>query len=406
MADVNTSILTALEAGYHPQEIMDHIKNSEDPTHQEWYSNYSANMADRSKEPSAASIYYNEGTGVTTQEAKPTTNLETKGVSTPVLDKLENMSPAQAAALGIVGYGLVKGPSIYRSLKEQELDKKKFALEERRVKAYEQQVGKQGIVAEPATIFQSSELSPLEEARVNTERAKAEHIQSKIALAERKLALEEARIKAQTEAKATNKTVPYATTTTTKGPILQLTPNASVAPPSSGPMPIAPSVPLNTEVGKAPKEMPMIEQGLANKEINAVAEGRKQEELKPVEPPKKAPKAKTPMPEGWGKGMTWLVNQHGVEGAQDFIDRYNNGQPFSSHNQMEARRQEVTMRPKFSDIPKSVRKERGISTAVVPPLPPSGGGMGVAPRTGGGGRLNETGRPGEEIIHNLNPLKL
>jgi len=175
---------------------------------------------------------------------------------------------------------------------------------------------------------------------------------------------------------------------------------------TNAPSPQNPTVPLNTEVGKAPKEMPMIEQGLANKEINAVAEGRKQEALKPVEPPKTAPKAKIPMPEGWGKGMSWLVNQHGVEGAQDFIDRYNNGKPFESHNQMEARRQEVTIRPKFSDIPKSVRKERGITAAIVPPSPPSGGGMAVPPRTGAGGRLNETGRPGEEIIHNLNPLKL
>jgi len=176
--------------------------------------------------------------------------------------------------------------------------------------------------------------------------------------------------------------------------------------PVAGPAPENPTVPLNTPVGKAPKEMPMIEQGLANKEINAVAEGRKQEALKPVEPPKTAPKAKIPMPEGWGKGMSWLVNQHGIEGAQDFIDRYNNGKPFESHNQMEARRQEVTIRPKFSDIPKSVRKERGITAAIVPPSPLSGGGMAVPPRTGAGGRLNETGRPGEEIIHNLNPLKL
>jgi len=389
MADVNTSILQALEAGYHPQEIINHLKDSPDPSHQEWYNNYTANMADRAKEPSSASIYYNDGSGVVTQNAKPVTETESKGVSTPILNKLENMSPAQAAALGIVGYGLVKSPGIYNSLKEQELEKKKFALEERRVKAYEQQVGKQGVIPDPFAPMESSGLSPLEEARINTERAKAEHIQSKIALAERKLALEEARAKAQAEAK---------TTAPTKT-------SAGVAPPS-GPAPTNPSVPLNTEVGKRPPEMPMVEQGLANKEINAIAEGRKQEALKPVEPPKTAPKAKIAMPEGWGKGMSWLVNQHGVEGAQDFIDRYNNGKPFESHNQMEARRQEVTIRPKFSDIPKSVRKERGITAAVVPPSPPSGGGMAVPPRTGAGGRLNETGRPGEEIIHNLNPLKL
>ena len=54
--------------------------------------------------------------------------------------------------------------------------------------------------------------------------------------------------------------------------------------PVAGPTPEVPTVPLNTPVGKAPKEMPMIEQGLANKEINAVAEGRK----KAVPPPTKS----------------------------------------------------------------------------------------------------------------------
>lgn len=175
---------------------------------------------------------------------------------------------------------------------------------------------------------------------------------------------------------------------------------------SSALAPENPTVPLNTEVGKPPKEMEMVKKSEQNKLANELAAEKEVAKLKPVEPPKTAPKPKIAMPEGWGKGMSWLVNQHGIEGAQDFIDRYNNGKPFESHNQMEARRQEVTIRPKFSDIPKSVRKERGITAAVVPPLPLSGGGMGVPPRTGGGGRLNETGRPGEEIIHNLNPLKL
>jgi len=54
--------------------------------------------------------------------------------------------------------------------------------------------------------------------------------------------------------------------------------------PIAGPAPEVPTVPLNTPVGKAPKEMSMIEQGLANKEINAVAEGRK----KAVPPPSKS----------------------------------------------------------------------------------------------------------------------
>jgi hypothetical protein len=59
---------------------------------------------------------------------------------------------------------------------------------------------------------------------------------------------------------------------------------ADVSTKPTGPTPETPTVPLTTEVGKAPKEMPMVEQGLANKEINAVAEGRKQA----VPPPSKS----------------------------------------------------------------------------------------------------------------------
>jgi hypothetical protein len=106
-------------------------------------------------------------------------------------------------------------------------------------------------------------------------------------------------------------------------------------------------------------------------------------------PPKKAPKEKIAMPEGWGKGMSWLTTVHGAGGAQAFIDQYNNGKPFASHKEMEEVYKNVTMRPKYSDIPKSVRQERGITpraslpnlplTAVPPPS------LRPAPQLGGGG---------------------
>ena len=105
-------------------------------------------------------------------------------------------------------------------------------------------------------------------------------------------------------------------------------------------------------------------------------------------PPKKAPKEKTPMPEGWGKGMSWLTTVHGAGGAQAFIDQYNNGKPFASHKEMEEVYKNVTMRPKYSDIPKSVRQERAITPrASLPNLPlaavppPS---LRPAPQLGGG----------------------
>jgi ribosomal protein L12E/L44/L45/RPP1/RPP2 len=51
--------------------------------------------------------------------------------------------------------------------------------------------------------------------------------------------------------------------------------------PFTAPTPEVPTVPLTTEVGKAPKEMPMIEQAAGTPEKKAVAEGRKQAAIVP-----------------------------------------------------------------------------------------------------------------------------
>jgi hypothetical protein len=114
-----------------------------------------------------------------------------------------------------------------------------------------------------------------------------------------------------------------------------------------------------------------------------------QEVPKAAVPPKKAPKEKIAMPEGWGKGMSWLTTVHGAGGAQAFIDQYNNGKPFASHKEMEDVYKNVTVRPKYSDIPKSVRQERGIiPRASLPNLPLSAvppPSLLPAPQLGGGG---------------------
>jgi hypothetical protein len=155
----------------------------------------------------------------------------------------------------------------------------------------------------------------------------------------------------------------------------QLQERAAVPP--TAPLAAAPAVPTSV----AP---PTIAEAPAPA-VTAVAE---QEVPKAAVPPKKAPKEKTPMPEGWGKGMSWLTTVHGTAGAQAFIDQYNNGKPFASHKEMEDVYKNVTMRPKYSDIPKSVRQERAIiPRASLPNLPlaavppPS---LSPAPQLGGG----------------------
>lgn len=118
------------------------------------------------------------------------------------------------------------------------------------------------------------------------------------------------------------------------------------------------------------------------------------------------------LPKEWpSKGMNWLAAQYGIEGAQQFIDKYNDGKPFKTHAEMDAVYQKVMTKPSFSTMPKELRKERGIKASerellkIIPRSvpPPSVGGS--AGPTQGGGSLGGN-RPGEDFMHNLNPLKL
>ena len=202
--DVNKSILDALEAGYGPQDIIDHIKSSENPAHQEWYNNYSTNMQTRANEQSAP------------VSAQQKTN-------TGILNAIDSADPT-ALGLGAAGvYLATQGPKLYNAYQERKLDREKLSIENRRITAYEQQVGKQGLTSEagvPSSIVQEPpKLSALEEARINTERAKAEAIQSKIALEERKVAAMELRAKADAETKAAKAALAAKQKTTASGAI-------------------------------------------------------------------------------------------------------------------------------------------------------------------------------------------
>jgi hypothetical protein len=143
----------------------------------------------------------------------------------------------------------------------------------------------------------------------------------------------------------------------------------------------------------------------------------------PVETTLPAPTAKqasnikeVTLPSEWPKkGMNWLTSAYGIDGAKNFIDTYNDGKPFKSHDEMKAVYDRVMVKPSFSTIPKTTRQDRGIVAAereqfkIVPGAvaPPSGGGGGGGGQMirGGGGGATGIGRAGEEI-HNLNPLKL
>ena len=142
--------------------------------------------------------------------------------------------------------------------------------------------------------------------------------------------------------------------------------------------PATPTQTAATTTAETPAPKATLEQ-----QVKAIKETATPSPTPEKQPPEKAPpKPKMKLPEGWGKGMSWLTAVHGVDGARAFIDQYNDGKPFATHKEMDDKYREVTIRPKYSDIPKDIRKERRIPlrvdlTAVPPPsLRPSEIGQG------------------------------
>ena len=169
---------------------------------------------------------------------------------------------------------------------------------------------------------------------------------------------------------------------------------APIAPaPAPAPVVTAPATPAMTATPVTAEPLP--------KPVNAEAPTAKQaSNIKEISLPKEWP----------SKGMNWITSMYGVDGAKQFIDTYNDGKPFKSHDEMKAVYDRVMTKPSFSTMPKEIRKERGIKASerellkIIPRSvpPPIGGGAGPIQ---GGGSLGGN-RPGEDFMHNLNPLKL
>ena len=75
---MHQSIATALTFGYRPDEILEKLKSSNDPMHQEWYKKYSEINKEAEKAPVVL--------------VKESINNPPSNVSTPLLSKLHNLS--------------------------------------------------------------------------------------------------------------------------------------------------------------------------------------------------------------------------------------------------------------------------------------------------------------------------
>ena len=91
---VHQSIATALSYGYRPDEILESLKSSKDPSHQEWYKKYSENNKDE------------EATSSPVTEVAP---VQKPVEATPLLKKFHEMTPSELGlgALGVAGLGAV-----------------------------------------------------------------------------------------------------------------------------------------------------------------------------------------------------------------------------------------------------------------------------------------------------------
>jgi len=183
------------------------------------------------------------------------------------------------------------------------------------------------------------------------------------------------------------------------------------APKPIAPAPIAPPVVSSQITPATPAPSPSIAPTPATLEPTP--------RVSPTQVPERAPSAtqagnikEISLPKEWpSKGMNWITSLYGVDGAQQFIDKYNDGKPFKTHAEMQAVYDRVMVKPSFSTMPKELRKERGIKASerdvykLIPrAVPPPAVGGSAAPVQGGGSLGGA--RPGEDFMHSLNPLKL
>lgn len=183
------------------------------------------------------------------------------------------------------------------------------------------------------------------------------------------------------------------------------------APKPIAPAPIAPPVVSSQITPATPAPSPTT--ALAPAPAPAVAPAPT---TAPAGAPERAPSAtqasnvkEISLPKEWPtKGMNWITSLYGVDGAQQFIDKYNDGKPFKTHAEMQAVYDRVMVKPAFSTMPKELRKERGIKASerdiykMIPrAVPPPAGGTVQGGGLGGGGRQGT-----DNLMHSINPLKL
>ena len=416
---VNEKVQAALEEGHSWEDILGHLQSSEKPEYKDFLS--SVQTATNTKTPS------NNG-------------LENL---TPIIDWV-TQNPVKTA--GVAGAAIL-GTSLYNRLvptQETKLKNRKLDIEDRRIKAYEQQVAKQGGVSQ-------TELSPYEQHKLSQLESASEIARQKAireaAITELKLAEVEA-AKAKLNATPEPKLSPvdqkfaqlYEAQQAAKAGVQP--PTSPATPPIAGGQPPAPPVapnpvaqaaaqtapvapptvaqiaqqtaPAITEAAQAPAAAipPVKNQGGAptkeqraaapfylNKEEIRKSQGEMNSYLNMLGYDKKNPDS--PRSQAAKVSFEMFMNE-GLEGK---IARGVSGKPVSHEGIYKP-----WLEKNFQFLPEQTQvflleqQQKASKRGVPPVVPPAGGAM--PPSTGGGGGfLQKPTTPGG-MLHNLNPLRL
>lgn len=366
-AEIDKAVADALAEGYAPQDILNHLKSSDNPAFRDWYQNYSTNMQAREAE-GQATVAADQPNVSTLESFSELTPAQKLGVGAGLV--------AGSAGLGALGYYGKKQMDINAAIKEQQLKnelplsakdlefQRQNDLAEKRLAIEERRLGVE--TAQP-------QLSPLEEIKLEREKLRLEAEKQRIARENelhqtritqmaRQAELNEQKAKAAMEAKTAvqkqqkaggglspmDKTIlnNQMTAAANSDVKAQVESKAPVAPPKAGPqIQLTPSPEVRAELpvvplaGSAPKGESTVE--------NA---------------PTKAPKApKAVQPPGTGGGDNWLHNTLGPEGYQEFITKYNEGKPIPNYEKAKSMFGNIYQGPKVREIPEGVRIERGIA---------------------------------------------
>ena len=175
---VHQSIATALSYGYSPDEILNSLKSSSEPQHQEWYKNYSEKQKEQNKDVAVV----NSNT--------PKTQLS-ESASTPLLSKLHNLSNQDLAlGLGAVGLGGVALTGINQIAKNavSRIFPSESEIQYREQNNIQKEKLSKGIGAKAASDIEhqqklrENELAIAEE-KLNREKLKTQQLQAKAGIA-------------------------------------------------------------------------------------------------------------------------------------------------------------------------------------------------------------------------------